>query len=109
MKEYLTELEIEKIEAFCKDEVLFEAVRKVILQSIYTHGTVKLGYKPNPLYNGAFSLASLSMTNPIPDEIVGQHLKAMWAGVNAMENAFKDLESLKNGKVVELEDLNDAI
>ena len=41
MKDYLTELEIAKIEAFVADEVMYEAVRKVLLQSLYTHGTVQ--------------------------------------------------------------------
>lgn len=95
MKEYLTDIEIEKIEQFCKDETLYEAVRKVVLAGIYSHGTLQKGTKPNPLINGALSLVSLSTTNPIPDEVIGQQLRAQWAGLNAMENAFTQLKTIK--------------
>lgn len=97
-KDFLTDLEIAKIEAFCKDEALYNAVRKVLLQGIYEHGTVKKEGIPNPLVNGAFSLAALSMENPIPDEQLGAHIRAMWAGVNAMKNAFDTLDTIKSQK-----------
>lgn len=109
MKDYLTEIEVEKIENFCKDEVLVEAVRKVLLQGLYTHGTVQLGYTPNPLQNGAFGLASVAMNNPIPDEALGQHIRSMWSGMNALENAFRDLQSIKKQSSINLEELNEAI
>jgi len=83
----LTDLQVAKVEAFCKDAEMYEAVRKVLLAGIYEHGTVQLGYEPNPLQNGAFSLVSLATDNPIPNEILGQQLRAQWAGVNAMQNA----------------------
>lgn len=92
----LNELQVQKIEAFCKDTEMVNAVRKVLLANIYEHGTVQLGYEPNPLQNGAFSLAAVAVSNPIPDEVLGQHIRGMWAGVNAMQNAFTDLESIKS-------------
>jgi hypothetical protein len=36
MKDYLTDLEVVKIEAFCADKEMFEAVKKVVLQHLYT-------------------------------------------------------------------------
>jgi hypothetical protein len=98
MKDLLTDLQIAKIEAFCADEEMYEAVRQVILQAIYTHGVPKKGKKHNPLQNGAFSLASLAVNNPIPDEQLGQHIRGMWAGVNALENGFNSLKSIKSEK-----------
>lgn len=109
MQDYLTELEVEKIENFCKDEVLFEAVRKVMLQGIYTHGTVQKGVNINPLKNGAFGLASVAMNNPIPDEALGQHIRGMWAGLNALENAYTDLKSIKKDKDLIESPYNEAI
>lgn len=109
MKEYLTELEIEKIENFCKDEVLFDAVKKVILQGLYTHGTIQKGYPAQPLKNGAFGLASVSMNNPIPDEALGQHIRSMWAGLNALENAYNDLKTIKKDAVLIESPYNEAI
>jgi hypothetical protein len=78
----LSELEVSKVEAFCADTVMYEAVRKILLQGIYTHGTVQKGFTPKPTINGAFSLVSLAMENPIPDEQIGAHLRGMWAGLN---------------------------
>jgi len=92
----LTDLEIAKIEAFCADREMYMAVKRVILAGIYEHGTIKEGYIPNPLENAAFNLASLAITNPIPDEALGQHIRSMWAGVNAMKNAFDKLEGIKS-------------
>lgn len=101
--DYLTDLQKAKIEAFCKDTEMYEAVRKVILASVYEHGTVQAGYTPNPLQNGAFSLASIAVNNPIPNEVLGQHIRGMWAGVNAMENAFRDLNKVKLEKEKDIE------
>lgn len=97
-KDILTETEVAKIEAFCADTEMHNAVRKVLLQGIYEHGTVQKDHTADPLVNGAFALASLSMENPIPDEELGAHIRAMWAGVNAMHNAFKDLNNIKSEK-----------
>lgn len=108
MQNILTDIEIAKIEAFNGDKVLVEAVRKVLLAGIYSHGVVAKGGEINPLVNGAFSLASLSPTNPIPDEIIGQQLKAQWAGLNAMENAFNSLSNIKSKKEEVESPYNDA-
>ena len=95
---YLTDLEKTKIEFFCADEVMFEAVRKVMLQGLYLHDTVGKDFTPDPLVNGAFHLASLALNNPIPDAEVGANVRAMFAGVNALKNAVDDLKSIKTPK-----------
>lgn len=95
----LTEEEKTKIEhIFCKDEVLYGAVRKVLLQSIYISGTIQKGYDVDPLMNGAFSLASLATNNPIPDAEIGAGVRAQWAGVNYLKNGFDSLRSIKANK-----------
>lgn len=110
MKEQLTPLEVTKIEQFNKDEVLVEAVRKVLLACIYSHGVITKGYKHNPLLNGAFSLASLSGNNPIPDDVIGQQLRAQWAGVNALEQGFNTLSEIRSEKPAKVkEPKNEAI
>ncbi len=109
MKEQLNETEIVKIEGFVKDEVLFNAVYKVLLAGIYAHGTVQNNFVPDPLINGAFSLVSLSPSNPIPDEIIGQQLRAQWAGVNALKNALDKLKDIKSGVETPFIDKNEAI
>lgn len=99
----LTDLQVAKIETFCKDAEMYNAVRKVILAGIYEHGTVKEDYVPDPLKNGAYSLASLALTNPIPPEVVGQQVMAQFAGINAMKNAFDDLDSIKSEATDDIE------
>lgn len=96
--ESLTEEEKMKIENFCKDEVLYEAVRKVLLQAIYISGTVQMGYKVDPQINGAFSLASLAVQNPIPDSEIGAGVRAQWAGINYLKNGFDSLQEVKSKK-----------
>lgn len=109
MKEYLTELEIAKIEAFNSDQVLVDAVKKVLLQGIYTHGTIQQGVTPNPLQNGALSLAAAATNNPITDELLGQHIRGVWSGLNALENAFKSLQGIKANKEVVESPYNEAV
>ena len=98
MKEFLTDVEITKIETMCSDEVLFEAVRKVMLAGIYTHGTLPKGEFPNPLVNGALQLVSVSSNNPMTDEVLGQHIRGVWEGLNALENAMNRLKEIKANK-----------
>lgn len=103
MTEYLTDLEVAKIEAFTNDADMFEAVRKVMLQGLYTHGTVTKGYTADPLQNAAFHLASLAVNNPIPDAEIGANVRAMFAGINALENAYQTLISIKTPKTEAVE------
>lgn len=92
---FLNDLEVTKVEAFCADEVMFEAVKKVLLQSIYSQGTLKPGQPADPLKNRAFHLVQLATQNPIPDEQLGAHLRGIWEGVNALESGFEALEGYK--------------
>lgn len=92
---FLTDLEVTKVEAFCADETMYEAVKKVLLQSIYAQGTLKAGEAADPLKNRAFHLVQLATTNPIPDAELGAHLRGIWEGVNALEAGFQELEHYK--------------
>jgi len=107
--ENLTDLEIAKVEAFVADTEMYNAVKKVLLAGIYTHGTIQAGQKPDPLQNAAFNLAALAMTNPITDEVMGQHIRGMWAGINALENAYRELGNIKSKKEDEPLETNEAI
>lgn len=98
MNNILTDLEIVKIEAFCADEAMYNAVKKVLLAGLYTHGVPQKGEKHDPLINGAFALVSLAGDNPIPDEQLGAHLRGTWFGINALENGYRALNSIKSKK-----------
>ena len=111
MNNILTELQKAKIEALVADKELLDAVERVLLAGIYTHGTVKADEElSDPLINGAFSLVHLSTSNPVTDEVLGQHLRGVWEGINALKNAFNRLKEVKATKV-KVEDFigNEAI
>ena len=91
MKEFLTDLEIANIEAFNKDEVLVGAVKKVLLQNIYSQGVITTVNKHNPLKNRALVLVGGDVSN----EELGSQLRALWEGVSAIESGFSELESIK--------------
>jgi len=96
LEQQLSKEEIVLVETFCKNKKMFEAVKKGLLAGIYSHGVIKAGYEFDPLQNGAFALASLAVSNPIPDEQLGQHIRGTWAGINALENALKELQKIKS-------------
>ena len=96
MQDYLTDQEKVKIETFCKDEVLYEAVKKVLLQHIYSQGVLEKGVKHNPLKNRAFALAQHTTENPMTDEVLGMHIRGMWEGVNALEGGYNELRNIKS-------------
>ncbi len=98
MQEYLTEVEAVEIERFCANTVMFEAVKKVLLQHIYSQGVLTKGQAHNPLKNRAFALVQLATNNPIPDEQLGAHIRGVWEGVNALEGGYTELEKIKSKK-----------
>lgn len=96
MKENLSEIEIKKVEQFCKDEKMFGAVVKVLLAGLYYQGTPEAGLpEGEKIKNGAYSLVAQSSTYPVTDEVIGQNLKAQWAGLNLLKNALDELKSIK--------------
>lgn len=109
MEKQLNDFEIKKIETFCADEEMYNAVKKVLLEGIYHHGVNKPGMVSDPLVNGALSLASLSTNNPIPDSELGAHIRGVWAGLNALENAYKKLKTINSKVVSEEAPTNEAI
>jgi len=109
IKDVLSEIDVQKIEQFSKDKKMVAAVRKVMLQGLYSHGVVGKDVVVDPLQNGAFHLASLALQNPIPDEEIGANVRAMFAGLNAMKNAFDTLETIKVEKKAVLSDYNEAV
>jgi len=92
--EYLSDLEVVKVEAFVADEAMCEAVRKVILQSIYSHGVLKEGEQHNPYKNRAFALIADNNGN----EQLGSNIKAWFEGVNALEEGYNALKNIKSEK-----------
>lgn len=101
--DYLSDLEKVKIESFCKDTEMYNAVKKVLLAGLYTHGVLQAGVAHNPLQNAAFHLVSVSVDNPISDDVLGQHTRGMFYGINALEVGFNRLSNVtsKTGEPIE--------
>ena len=105
MQNILTDIEIAKIEAFNADSVMVQAVKKVLLQHIYSQGVITKGQDHNPLKNRALVLVGSDVSN----EVLGSQLRSLWEGVNALETGFSELELIKN-KVEEIESpYNEAV
>ena len=100
MHDYLTDLEIAKIEQFNQDLVMSDAVKKVLFCSINQRGVAKKGKKAEPMVNGALGLVSLATSGRavITDEQLGQDLRAYYHGVGMLESGFQDLLKIKVAK-----------
>jgi len=91
---YLNEEEILLIEAFWKNQKMVEAVRKVLLQPIYSHGVMEAGLKHNPFKNRAIALVAGNDSN----EDLGSKVRSWWEAINALEEGFGDLGKIKSNK-----------
>jgi len=103
--ENLNDLEVAKIEAFCKDEAMFEAVKKILFAILYSDGVVNKDEKLNQR-NGAFSLIAnaYSENKNITNDELGEQLRAKFEGVHTILNGFDQLKTIKKEEVV-IEDL----
>lgn len=93
------------------DENMVEAVRKVLLTSIYTNGTLRQGSKANPLTNAAFLMVMKTVRGEgsISDAELGQDLRGLAQGVMLLEAGFKRLEGIKPVEVKVEPTVNEAI
>ena len=89
LDQYLTKAEQEKIGQFVQDETMREAVKKVLLFSVYSSGVVKKGKKHDPMHNFALVAASIKGLN---DGQLGRLVRSAYEGINALELGFSDLE-----------------
>ena len=95
--DYLSEIEKQKLIAFNKDEVLKEAVKKVLLEEIYYHGILAEDRPARPLKN--YTLAVVSKKGQFTNEQVGADLRATWEGINALESGFEAISKFKEEPV----------
>ena len=92
----LSEKEKKQVENFVKNEIMFEAVRKVLLQGIYTDGVMRKDDKAEPHKNFMFEIlgSQMNLQGGTSNEAIGQNIKAKWEGIRIVELAFKELETL---------------
>ncbi|MEA2036884.1 MAG: hypothetical protein U9O94_05210 [Nanoarchaeota archaeon] len=98
LSQFLTKIEQEKITKFIQDERMVEAVKKVLLFSIYNSGTIEKGKKHDPMHN--FALVAASQKG-LTEEQLGRLVRAAYEGINALELGFSDLKRYKPEPEVE--------
>lgn len=106
--EILTDQEIDKLITFKEDEVMFEAVRKVLLAGIYSNGTLRQGVESNPLKNAALALVSTA-DKDTSNERLGEDLRALWEGVKALEMGLQHIKDYRRKDTTETVEENPAL
>lgn len=98
MKKYLesilTNEEINALGLFNANPTMVSAVKKSLLASLYSQGTLQESADPNPLYNACISLVANKDTKP--NEQVGAELRAMWEGLNFLERGMTSIGEFKS-------------
>ena len=96
----LNEIEKAKINQFLEDEVMKEAVKKVLLADIYDNGVLKEG-EPANKQNWVFGLVmnEAGQDYKQTNEEIGEKLRACIEGIRAVELGFKHLEEFKIIKI----------
>lgn len=96
--EILTDIERDRVIAFSKDPVLFQAVKKYVLAVAFKHGSVKKGEDFVGNRNFALNLAwgATEPTGmPRTDEELGQSLRALTYAVKLVESGFREISELE--------------
>jgi len=93
----LTDLEKTKIAQFNSDIDMVEAVRKVLLASIYSNGTLRQNVNANPMTNVAFMMVMRTIRGEgvMSDAELGQDLRGLAQGVMLLESGLKKLSEIK--------------
>jgi len=109
-EQILTEIEKEKIIAFCSDQVLFNAVKKYVLAVAYEHGVPTKGKEHKGNLNFALRLAWMATDGRavINDQDLGQNLRALTSAVQLVESGFEELSQLTKQEPIKSEVTNPA-
>lgn len=107
----LTDLEKSKIITFMSDKDMVESVRKVMLASIYSNGTLRHGVESNPMTNAALAMVMRTVRGEgvLSDAELGADLRGLAQGVMLLESGFKRLESIKPVEAKVDSTVNEAI
>lgn len=87
---YLDEKEQAAVIAFNGNKTMVDAVRKVLLATVFHQGTVVAGENPTP-YNFAFNIVNETKS----DEQLGQELRASVAALGYIKSGFERLSEIK--------------
>ena len=108
LDDILTKPEKEAITKFLDDKPLYNGVKKVLLQAIYSQGIIPQKGEFDPNFNFALSLLfdlQQNLEYKVTNEELGEKLRASIAGIRFLQTGFKDLESLgaKEEPAIEIE------
>lgn len=108
---YLSDIEKDKIINFNNDEVLVNAVRKVLLAVMYDNGTLRKDLAPDPLKNGALGLAFLAIGGKgvVSNADLGEDLRGLAQGVSLLENGLNQLSKIKKEEEPVESPFNEAV
>lgn len=107
--EYLADIEIAKIRQFISDLVMVEAVRKVFLEEIYSHGVLMPGVAHDPTQNYAIQVAFKSDQMDISDEAIGRVMRGKAEGIKYLRTGFAKLEAFKEEPKKKKKEVNEAL
>ena len=108
-KEYLDKFletgEQDLLTQFADNEVLKNAVRKVLLFSAYNSGVIEKGKPHDPLINFALTIACQKGAK---NEDIGADVKACWEAINEIEMGLKRIDMYKSQQMPEFTGKNPA-
>lgn len=101
----LNEIEKGCLEKLAEDIVTINALKKIMLFGVYFNGTLKPGEDPKPTMNFA---TRIDEHNIMPNELLGQMLRAKTEGLITVELGFRELEKFKKADEKPKEEKNPA-
>lgn len=100
ISKFLSDIEKTKIEMFNADPILVNAIRKVLLKSIYDNGTLRADVAPDPTRNAALALANLAISGKgiVTNADLGEDLRGLMQGISLMEQGLAQLAKITSNK-----------
>lgn len=97
IKKFLNAIEQEEIRKVVDNKTVLGAVKKVLLYSLYTEGTLTPGEDIDVSSNSVLDTAMVAIQQSpgITDEMLGQGLRATTQAIRLLDLAFKELEKLQ--------------
>jgi hypothetical protein len=97
MPNQLNELQVNKIEQFCKDVDMYEAVKFVLFAILFSDGVFD-PTKPINTRNGAFGIIAQRYSDgkEVTNDELGQALRAKFEGVHTLLDGFENLKNIKS-------------
>lgn len=103
----LSDRERTLLQKFVSEQEMNKAVKKVILFAVYYNGTLEKDQEPDPTRNALLGLMGNSRS--MPNEHLGQVLRAQMEALTFLENGFKTIEDLSKPEVtITAEEINQA-